>query len=459
MSAPLKLVSETPPRHEKASADRAARLEDLLVLEGEIRDCRDPATLQHIAVNGLRSRLDVQQVFLLIPDLRKRGTFKITKVSGIANVDPNAPAVVALSKAFSAQLKELVNDTKSGAARAFDAASLGELTPFDHGVAAFLRWPDGSPLAAIVALGEKSLPESALRVLERLAATIGHAWSALLPKQTGLLRSVLQRKVLWGLGIAAALAMAIPVPLSTLAPVEVVAKDPWVVAAPIDGVVEGIEIAPNSPVAPGDVLFRYVDTDLAARATIAARNRDVATARLQTINQTAFSSAEGRRDLAGARAELALAGAEHDYAQHLLKRSVVTAPVAGLAIFDRRSTWQGRPVATGEAVMEIADPSRIAFRVDLSVSDSIVLKPDAEVKLFLDSNPLAPRRGKVVEAGYRAQPTPDGTLAYRVLVESHDGKPPRIGSRGTAQIFGEDVSLGFYLFRRPFTAIRQWLGV
>jgi hypothetical protein len=30
--------------------------------------------------------------------------------------------------------------------------------------------------------------------------------------------------------------------------------------------------------------------------------------------------------------------------------------------------------------------------------------------------------------------------------------------RGTAQVSGDDVSLGLYIFRRPITALRQWVG-
>jgi hypothetical protein len=38
-------------------------------------------------------------------------------------------------------------------------------------------------------------------------------------------------------------------------------------------------------------------------------------------------------------------------------------------------------------------------------------------------------------------------------------KLPRIGHRGTAQLIGEWVPLGFYLFRRPIAAARQYLGM
>ena len=37
--------------------------------------------------------------------------------------------------------------------------------------------------------------------------------------------------------------------------------------------------------------------------------------------------------------------------------------------------------------------------------------------------------------------------------------PPRIGLRGTAKIFGEEVKLFFFLFRKPIIFVRQTLGL
>ena len=50
------------------------------------------------------------------------------------------------------------------------------------------------------------------------------------------------------------------------------------------------------------------------------------------------------------------------------------------------------------------------------------------------------------------------SFAVSARLENETEYTPRIGSRGTAQIYGENVSLGFYLFRRPLAAVRQWMG-
>jgi len=41
----------------------------------------------------------------------------------------------------------------------------------------------------------------------------------------------------------------------------------------------------------------------------------------------------------------------------------------------------------------------------------------------------------------------------------HEDLPHRIGLRGTAKLYGEKVSLAYYLLRRPITFVRQHLGI
>ena len=50
-------------------------------------------------------------------------------------------------------------------------------------------------------------------------------------------------------------------------------------------------------------------------------------------------------------------------------------------------------------------------------------------------------------------------LAYTVTakIEQEDIQP-RIGLRGSAKIFGDEVRLFFYLFRKPIIVLRQTLG-
>ena len=109
--------------------------------------------------------------------------------------------------------------------------------------------------------------------------------------------------------------------------------------------------------------------------------------------------------------------------------------------------------------MQVADPARPAMRIHLAVADAIALEAGADVTLFLSAYPLDPVRGKVVETSYQATPSDDGVVSYRLLA-TVDGQPAhaRLGLHGTAKLYGERVSLGYYLLRRPLAAVRAWTG-
>ena len=59
-------------------------------------------------------------------------------------------------------------------------------------------------------------------------------------------------------------------------------------------------------------------------------------------------------------------------------------------------------------------------------------------------------KAKVTKFSYEPEIVTQNLLAYRVTAELIDNDvPPRIGLRGTAKIFGEEVKLFFFLFRKP----------
>ena len=66
-------------------------------------------------------------------------------------------------------------------------------------------------------------------------------------------------------------------------------------------------------------------------------------------------------------------------------------------------------------IVQIADPAAAELRIDLPVADAIALDEGARVDLFLDVDPLEPRRASMSYAAYEAEPTPAGVLAYRVI--------------------------------------------
>jgi multidrug resistance efflux pump len=250
------------------------------------------------------------------------------------------------------------------------------------------------------------------------------------------------------------------VPQSALAPAEVVAAQPRVVAAPMDGVIAQVHVDPNQSVESGQKLFSFDATELRSQAAVARRALAIAEAELRRAGQGAFADRQETAKLRVLETKRDLRAAELAQAEERLSRVTVTAERPGVAIFTDPNEWIGRPVRTGERVMQVADPGQTRLRNDLPVADAIQLSPGARVALFLDVAPLERVPASLAQASYEAATTPDDVLAYRVYADFPKAAPPRRpGLKGTAKLYGAEVPLALYLFRRPLSAARQWLGL
>lgn len=435
-----------------------------LQLERAARHAEDEAALGFTLVNETRRLVAYRQAALI--DLRGRRP-QVRAVSGVAVVERNAPMIrwlVALARVLARPTA--APPEARAAARPVTAGDLPQEVARDWPdfAAAAGLWcplvaPDGRPLGALWLTRDETWSESDRVLLDRLGDAYAHAWAALSggrPRwRTRLPRALVALVLLTGLGAL----LAVPVPQSALAPANVVARDAQVVAAPLDGVIAEMAVAPNQPVAAGDLLFRFDDTALASRLEVAERSLGVARAELRRARQGAFESREQSAEIAVLESRVELRAAELAFARELMGYVEVRAERAGIAVFADADDWIGRPVITGERVLQIADPQSAAVRIDLAVADAIALEPGAPVELFLDVAPLRKLPARLTSASYEASPRPDGALAYRVEAAfAPEVAPPRIGLHGTAKISGETVPLAMYLFRRPLAVARQWIG-
>ena len=110
--------------------------------------------------------------------------------------------------------------------------------------------------------------------------------------------------------------------------------------------------------------------------------------------------------------------------------------------------------------MTIADPNLVEFLIWLPVKDSIIINNKAKVKIFLDINPMNSLKGKVLRASYKPYLSPSEVLSYKLVASFDENQEiPRLGLRGTAKIYGSRVTLFYYLFRKPITYMRQFIGI
>lgn len=447
---------------QKKSLNRIKRLESLLTFESQIREVKTLRELWFCIANEGLHLTSASRIFVLKPSGRKRKKLRMCAVSNLSVLDANSPTVIALEKQISQAMVQAGQRSPEHQSSPYPFnLSYGEDSAGKHNsVLIVLRNGREQLLGAIVVSGNGPELANETPVLKRLGQVSQFAWGAIAPKRAVAPSFGARRVLIWMAAALLIAAMFIRVPLSTLAPVEVVASDPEVISAPISGVIRRVLVEGNTQVSAGTPLFQYEDSVLLAELKIAEQNLSVANAKLKKAQQSSFGNGGGQRDLATAKAELDLALAELNFAQSKFSQTLVKAPKSGVVVLDRKSDWQGKPVSVGQRVLEIAQVENFETRIDLPVSDAIVLRNKAPVKLYLDTNPLNALDAQVTSASYRASLDVSNELSFTVSAKLVDDTEPtlRIGARGTAQIYGDDVSLGFYLFRRPLAAIRQWVG-
>ncbi len=263
----------------------------------------------------------------------------------------------------------------------------------------------------------------------------------------------------WWLGAALIGALLMPVRLSVLAPAELVPLRPDILRAPVDGVVESVAVTPNQRVSRGDLLFSFDRIEIGNRIQVASRELDTLRAEYRQQAQQSLLDVQGSGKLVLLKSQLEEKNAELAYLQQLDQRSEVRSPRDGLALFADPLDWVGRPVVTGEKVMLVADEHAVEIEAWLSPADAVSFAADSPVDLYLNADPLHPVRGLLRYVAYEAEVRPDGRYAYRVRASlAPDQAQRRIGLRGTVRLQGEQVSLGYWIVRRPWAALRAWAG-
>lgn len=461
-ATPDRLISATGaplPLHQ--TQERESGLERLIAAEDRIRTSTTRLELEHALANEFRSLFGARQVVVLRKKARSK--WKTSCISSMASLDTNAPLVQAMEQFVCLQAAEA--DHTNASLCFLDATSEENRNviatyPFREAIWQPIQFRSGPVFAGLLLLRETPWDAATCELLQRQSQMISDTWCAIAGHKS--LRPSTGRRKACGLavGVVALAAMALPVPMTTLAPVEIVARNPELVTAPIDGVIETVYVLPNRKVRAGQPLFQFVDTELRNAYELARREADVSMARHGQLLQAAFSDDKSRHELGIAETEMKLRVAQRDYAQERLSLVTVRAKKNGILIYPDKSKLLGRPVSVGERLMRIAQPGQVSAEVSVPVADAITLTNGGTARLFLDVDPTRSLAATLDGESYHAEPDATGELVYSVRAKLDDSyQAPRIGSRGTAQLFGAPVPLGFFLFRRPISWIRQKFGL
>lgn len=440
------------------SEGTAPVLMGLLQLSRRVREVGTLQELGFVAVNETRGLLNYRQAVLWVDGSGGH----LQSLSGVARPDPGAPfaqwlarvfrAVMPVSAARRLQADELSALLAEEWAEWLPACAL--LVPLQH--------PQLGGEAVLLLVRDEPWQDAELTLAAELGAVYGYALYAQRPARRPLtwLRQWFQpRRTRWRVALALLLVAVFPIRLSTLAPAEVTAVRPAVMRAPLDGIVDRLDVRPNQVVDAGAPLFSLDTTTLRGQYAGASKAVEAAQEQYRQAAQLAVTDDKSRLEMTRKLGELRQHQVELQHATEMLDRIQVKAPNAGVAVFDNIDEWTGKAVVAGEKVLMLADPDSVELTAFMPAADQITLQPGAKVSFYPKGAPFSSYQATVQSVAYRAATTEEGVLAYQVKATlMPDQALPRLGLSGSARLHAGRVPLIYYVLRRPLVAARQWLG-
>lgn len=438
---------------------------DLLLLQQQLRSMPSLTELGYFLVNDTQKIFSYQTAILCFDFT---GSIKIEAISSLPKASEHSP----FSSWFTAFYSELKACYQS-------ETSIVKRTDLSSDICK--QWEDFLPeqivyiplsreandahtyesLGALILARNEVWKDEELGVLKYWRGAISYTIDFIRLKKRSIFSRLKSKKsVVWTLILLALVfIMFIPVSLTVMAPIEIVAKDPILIRAPIDGVIGEIYVRPNQYVKKNQLLLTLDEASLSARLSVAEQELAIAQAEYRRTQQASVIDRQASSNLPMLKARIEQRLAETTYAKSLLERIVLRAQQNGIVIIPDIHELEGKPVSLGEKILTLADPTSAEGEVWLAVADSIELPNKTAVEVFLNVHPDRPYKAFLNYENYQAELSPEGILAFRTRIDLASKNIPRIGLRGMAKLYGEKVSLFYYLFRRPFAVVRQWIGL
>ena len=443
------------------SDDKNIKIARLIGLEKKSREARTQDELNFVVVNETRQIIDFVNSYLILKTPTDK--YHVKAVSDLATVDRTAPLVTyvenIINEKTNISLKEIQNYEVDKLSKSLNLNKPKNIP--DNILLTPIFSPQKGLQGFLILTRNEKFNDNEVELARHLSITYGHAFNTFLADFSikDFFKKNFTGKRSWIIILAIILISIIPIKITSTAPVEVVPSNPRLITAPFDGVVKNIIVNNNDKINSGDLLIQIEDTDLKNSYNLATQSLQVAEKELLRSRQFSFSNDEEKARLAELVAQVDLKKAEVKSTSERLKNSKIYADKDGIAIVDQKNNWQGRPVSVGEKIITIANPEKVEFLIWLPVKDSLIIKENTDVKVFLDINPIKPLKGKLKRASYQSSLSPEEVLSYQISASFEGDEIPRIGLRGTAKIYGSKVTLFYYLFRKPITFVRQLIGV
>jgi RND family efflux transporter MFP subunit len=456
-------------------------LETLVTVSHEITSTLNLERMLQTIVNAPQAVIPYERAAIA---LEQRGRFKLSAVSGVTQVNADAPDIAPLNSVlqWAALAEEIVNVRQDG--EQIDTDREETRAKFkqyfaETGMRGFYAIPlnDDTGRVGILSL-ESSDPDFLTSVhLELLQVLAGQATVALRNAQIykevpfiSVLEPVLERKrrflamektrrTLYTIATIAAFVFLVifPLPMRLAGDAVVAPVHRAQVQPEFEGVIGKIFVHEGEPVKRGQVIAELESWD--RQTALAAAQARYQTALLQMNH--ALASNDG--------AEAGIQRVQADYwktevanAQQLLDRAELRSPIDGVISTPHIDTFLGRRLQFGDNFAEVVDASQAIVDVSIDDYDVSLLRAGQKAAVKLNGYPTRTFRGIVTVVSPKGEARGDSRVFFaRVAVDNPAGFI-RTGMEGRAKISTGWRMSGYVLFRRPaiwlYSRVWNWFG-
>lgn len=251
----------------------------------------------------------------------------------------------------------------------------------------------------------------------------------------------------------------IHIPLRIAAPCEVVPKDPIIVAAPLEGIIEKVVVKPGETVHKDDILVEYHKTVFLQNLKVAQKQVQILQADVNRAMTLGFKDERSLSELAVLKLKLEKEKLALGLAEYYASKLIIKAPQEGIVIIDNPDEWRGKPVQIGEKILILSNEQNTKIRIWLPENDNIVLDPKRNIKIFLNIKPEISYRASLIYVAAESIVTEKHLASFIAEADWIDKpKEVKLGLKGTAILYGENVSIFYFIIRKPWASVRNFIG-
>lgn len=311
--------------------------------------------------------------------------------------------------------------------------------------------------------GRQLPPEVQELLSDLLLPGYASAWSKF-KSQFSFRKLLLKKEQYFLIAVAFFLLLSlIRVPLRIVAPSEVVPKDPYLITAPLEGIISEIVVNPGQSVQEGMPLVEYDKRVPLQELKIAQKEVQIIEAEYNRANTLGLKDDKSLSDLTLIQLKLQKAQLQLALAEYKASQLTIKSPDSGIAMLENPDDWRGKPVRVGEKILTIGDPKRTKVRIWIPEVDNIILDPKEPVNVILNVMPDKTFQANLIyvanETVMSDKQVPSFVAEADWVDETKEEQENiKLGLKGTAILYGERVTLFYYIVRKPWSTLRELIG-